>query len=96
MSLDLYYQNEKRTYVKIIKRIITQACINIIPNPIIAIFHLLPGDCADVVGPVGKAGFVGRRPVVTGEAETKYIKYQVICQELTLPLLVFKSLSIGN
>ena len=91
MSLDLYNQNEKLTYVKIINRIRTQACINIIPNPIIAIFHLLPGDCADVVGPVGKAGFVGRRPVVTGEAETENIKYQVICQEITLSLLAVQS-----
>ena len=91
MSLDLYNQNEKLTYVKIINRIRTQACINIIPNPIIAIFHLLPGDSADVVGPVGKAGFAGRRPAVTGEAETEYIKYQVICQEITLSLLAVQS-----
>ena len=33
------------------------------------IIHLLPGDCVDVAGPVGKAGFVGRRPVVTAEAK---------------------------
>jgi hypothetical protein len=39
-----------------------------------AAMHLLPGACGVVVGPVGVTGFVGRRPVVTGEAEVKYIQ----------------------
>jgi hypothetical protein len=60
--------------------------------------HSLPGGCADVAGPVGVTGFVGRRPVVTGEAKVKYIqdKRVMINTKLTSKLNSTKNIFTGK